>query len=328
VKALITGGAGFIGLHLARRALAEGWSVDLVDNFSRGKDDADLADVSAKGARLHKVDLSDPAALAALPSDYGVIFHLAARLGVANVLREPYAVLRDNAATTLSVLEFCRKQRSLARLVFTSTSEVYAGTLRHFTLPFPTPESAPLAIPDVKESRTAYMLSKIYGEALCAQSGLPHAIVRPHNVYGPRMGLSHVIPELMKKAHDAAPGARVPVFSVSHKRTFCYVEDAVETLLRVSTAPAGAGATINVGVSSPEVAIGDLARMIFGVVGKKLVVDEQPETQGSPTRRCPDIAEAVRVTGYAPRVSLEEGLRRTYTWYKDNVFIPTGDING
>ena len=84
--------------------------------------------------------------------------------------------------------------------VFASTSEVYAGSLEHFGLPIPTPETAPLGLPDLGRPRTTYMLSKIYGEALCRHAGLPFTILRPHNLYGPRMGMAHVIPELHARA--------------------------------------------------------------------------------------------------------------------------------
>ena len=99
-----------------------------------------------------------------------------------------------------NIITFGKRQENLERLIFTSTSEVYAGTLKYFSLKIPTPENTPLALTELSENRTSYMLSKIYGEALCLHSGLPVTIVRPHNFYGPRMGLSHVIPELFKES--------------------------------------------------------------------------------------------------------------------------------
>ena len=188
--ALVTGGGGFIGSHLARRLLDDGWSVDLLDDFSRGANDADLrALVERPEVRLVERDLREPGALDGL-GPYELVFHFAAILGVANVLERPYETLRDNTALLVSVLEWARAQNTPPRLVFTSTSEVYAGTLEEGLLTVPTPEGAPIVVPPRERPRTSYMLSKLYGEALCLSSGVPVTIVRPHNFYGPRMGMS------------------------------------------------------------------------------------------------------------------------------------------
>src|SRR5262249_43515107 len=149
----------------------------------------------------------DPAAVKQLPNDYSLIFHLAAVLGVQNVLDRPYETLRDNVALLDRVVELARRQHALERFVFTSTSEVYAGSLLHLNMPVPTPEDFPLALPALDHPRTSYMLSKVYGEALVVHSGLPFTVLRPHNIYGPRMGLLHVIPQLLEKAHLAKPGS-------------------------------------------------------------------------------------------------------------------------
>lgn len=325
-RVLITGGAGFIGLHLAERILDEGHSVDLVDNFSRGVEDEDLARVAARPhARLIKADLLDPNGYRQLAGvRYDVVFHLAAIIGVAHVLNRPYDVLRDNVLLLERAITFAQSQRALSRFVFASTSEIYAGTLEHFDLPIPTPEAAPLALTDLGHPRTSYMLSKIYGEAMCRHSGLPFTIIRPHNFYGPRMGLSHVVPELLKKCHEAADGAALPVFSVDHRRTFCFIEDAVEITWRAACAPTATHATLNIGTQSPEVTIGELARKVIAGTGRRLEIDARPATPGSPGRRCPDTSKATEITGYAPRIDLDEGIRRTYAWYRRMVFDGPG----
>ena len=319
-SALVTGGCGFIGSHLARRLLDDGWSVDLLDDFSRGVHDADLrALLEHPEVRLVERDLRDPGALDGL-GPYELVFHFAAMLGVANVLERPYETLRDNTALLVSVLEWARGQSSAPRVVFTSTSEVYAGALEEGLLTVPTPETAPIVVPPRERPRTSYMLSKLYGEALCLSSGIPVTIVRPHNFYGPRMGMSHVIPELLGRAHATPDAGSLEVYSVDHRRTFCFIDDAVELVLRAALSPEGEGRVLNAGAQEPEWTIGEVAEVVCRSVGKRLDIVPLPATPGSPLRRAPDLSEIRALTGYTPAVGLEEGVRRTYEWYRDNIF--------
>ena len=325
MKALITGGAGFIGNHLARHLLERGYRVDIADSFLRGAHDAEIAALAAsEEVRLLHVDLLQANALDDADSDYDCIFHFAAIVGVAHVLERPQAVLRDNVAMLTHALDFARNQTRLQRFVFPSTSEVYAGTLEHFGLELPTPESTPLALPDLARPRTSYMLSKIYGEALCQHAGLPFTILRPHNVYGPRMGLSHVVPELLERAHKARENDVLEVFSIDHRRTFCYVDDAVAMFAQAAEAAECEGETLNLGTEGPEITIGELAAIVVDVVGNPLHIVPGPETQGSAPRRCPDMSRTIRLTGYRPHVALRDGVERTYAWYRANVFDAGG----
>ncbi len=318
---MITGGAGFIGYHLASHLVSSGWRVDLVDSFSRGASDSALAELWASpGVRVLERDLRAAEALADAGTDYTHVFHLAAIVGVSRVLERPYEVLRDNVGMLMHTLEFARTQPRLERFLFASTSEVYAGSFHHLTLPIPTPEDVPLALPDLAHPRTSYLLSKIYGEAMCRQAGIPFTIVRPHNVYGPRMGLAHVIPELLERAHAAADGGALDVFSLDHRRAFCYVDDAVELVARASTADGCDEEVLNVGREEREVSIAELARIVVSVVGKRLEIVDAGEGAGSPRRRCPNMTKTTRLTGYRASVDLEQGIGLTYEWYRENVF--------
>jgi nucleoside-diphosphate-sugar epimerase len=320
-RVLITGGGGFIGAHLARFLADQGDEIDLVDDLSRGRLDTDLMALQERpNVRLLEKDMLAPGALDDLEGGYGLIFHLAAIVGVANVLEAPERVLRRNVELLVQALDLAARQDALERFVFASTSEVYAGTLELGTLPLPTPEDAPLTVPDPQLPRTSYMLSKIFGEAMSFQSGLPVTVVRPHNVYGPRMGLAHVIPELLQRAHAAEEGGRLEVYSVDHRRTFCHISDAVEMMTRAARATEGAGQTLNLGKQSPEITIGELAGLIVEVVGKDLEIEPLPSHPGSPARRCPDMTRTTEVTEYVAEVSVEDGVRNTYDWYRTNVF--------
>ena len=319
---VITGGAGFVGTHLSQSLLDDGHRVTIVDNFQRGVRDSAFNSVANHPATtIVDADLLAPNLADLLAEDFDVIVHLAAIIGVRHVLERPYSVLADNTVMTMNVIEVGRRQRALKHVVFSSTSEIYAGSLMHLPMmSIPTPESTPLALTDLSAPRTSYMLSKAYGEALFHHSGLPATSIRLHNIYGPRMGMSHVIPELLLKAHSAKDGDQLTVASIGHRRTFCYISDAVAMIRGILDSPDTIGVTLNIGNSEPEVTIGELAQTIVNTVGRSMSIVPGPETPGSPARRCPDVSLLKRLTGVSGVVSLEEGVRRTYTWYRDHTF--------
>jgi len=320
-KVLITGGAGFIGGFLARALSDQGHTVHILDSFSRGRKDKFLDELLAReNISLHEIDLLQSNALADLESDYSHIFHLAARLGVQGVINNPYQTLRDNMLLLEPVIAFALEQVALERFVFTSTSEIYAGSLEHMDMPLPTPETTPLALPDLDRPRMSYMLSKIYGEAMVRHSGLPFTIIRPHNVYGPRMGQEHVVPQLLQKVHDATDGGVFEVYSVEHMRTFCFIDDAIEMLTRAALSPDCKDQCLNLGTQDPEITIGHLAEIIIETVGRNLTIKPLPPTPGSPERRCPDMSLMSKLTGYSSKITVGDGVARTYSWYKEAIF--------
>jgi hypothetical protein len=204
----------------------------------------------------------------------------------------------------------------------------YARTLESFGMTIATREDTPLAVADLGRPRASYMLSKIYGEALCRYSGLPFTIVRRHNVYGPRIGMAHVVPELLGRAHRSPASARILVFSPGHSRTFCYVGDAVELIVRLALSPLWTASTFDIG--SPDgTSIADLTALVVRAVGKRLEVEAGPDRDGSPIPR-PDVSLAVSATAYTPSVPLAEGLRRCCAWYRRNDFDvpPVASLNG
>jgi nucleoside-diphosphate-sugar epimerase len=317
---LVTGGAGFIGFHLAKRLLADGHTVDLVDNLARGRMDDDLKQLLAHPhSRLIEADLTEKAAFSDLRADYDHIYHLAAVIGVRNVTERPDRVLQVNAVGTLNLLQWAKDtQRRLRRVVFSSTSEVYAGTLRHYGIPIPTPETVHLAVDDVGAPRATYAISKILGEAAChaflRRHGTPFTIVRYHNVYGPRMGFAHVIPELMLRAWKAE--SELEVYSPDHTRAFCYVDDAVEATIRLAESESALGEIIHVGNPAEEVPIRALADCIIRLVKPGLKVRALENQAGSPSRRCPSTEKMKRLTGFQAQVPLDAGLQQTWRWYQ------------
>ena len=324
-RILITGGAGFIGFHLAKRLIDEGYSVCLVDNHSRGIHDESLAALLLQPrVSIVEADMLDRDAVLALGTDYYAIFHLAAIIGVRHVLERPYDVLIHNTRMLENVITLAKHQSRFSRLLFASTSEVYAGTLKHFQLPVPTPENTALALTHLSEPRTSYMLSKIMGESMVHQSELPFTIFRPHNVYGPRMGMAHVVPEQLNSAFYANDGDSLPVYSSDHRRAFCYIDDAVEMLRRMLINEACRGATLNLGTQSPEVSIRDVVGICIDICGKQLKIDELSSTPGSPARRAPDMQKTNHLIGFESEIGLRQGIQETWAWYCDHVFIQDG----
>lgn len=324
-QVLITGGAGFIAYHLAKHLIASGKSVCLVDNYSRGLVDDNFKRLLIQPkVTFAEIDLLDRDAVLNLGIGFEAIYHLGAIVGVQNVLARPFNVLVDNTRMLENVITLARKQENLSRLLFASTSEVYAGTLKHFELPMPTPESVALAVTALNEPRTSYMLSKIMGEAMVQQSGVPFTICRPHNVYGPRMGMAHVIPEQLKKAFDSKPGDRLQVCSPNHTRAFCYIDDAVAMLYKMLTTDTCIGQTLNLGSEAPEVTIREVVRGCIAVTNKDLGIEDVAPTSGSPVRRAPDMRLTKSLLNLEPKVSLNEGIMRTWDWYREQVFQNSG----
>lgn len=318
MSVLLLGGAGFIGAHLARRLATAGQVVTIVDDFSRGRNDEDLARLRAHPrVEVISADLTDPATWAALPHGWDQIYLLAAVVGVRNVESDPARVVRVNSLAALHLVDWVAPG---SRVFFASTSEVYAGGVDAGIVPVPTAEDVPVMVADVTAPRFAYAISKLLGEAAFVHGGRArgfHAVVgRFHNVYGPRMGADHVIPEMSLRAIAGEDPFRVP--GADQFRAFCHVDDAIEAMLRLMATPAAAGRIVHIGNDREPTNIGDLAKLVLNVAGVTAELVPSPAPAGSVTRRCPDLTLLRDLTGYEPAVPLEDGVRRTFAWYRDN----------
>ena len=321
MKALITGGAGFIGLHLAKLLFKKKIKVDLIDNLSRGTLDKELKSVLENtNIKLIKKDLSKKNSIKTVNMDYDFVFHFAAIVGVTNAINRPYEVLDKNAILTLNALEIAKSQKSLKSFIFCSTSEVYAGTLEKNLLKVPTIENSLIVLPELIKPRMSYLLSKLYGEALCMQSNLPFLILRPHNLYGPRMGMAHVIPELIKKSFEQSSGGILEVHSLKHTRTFCYIGDAVKQIYYLAVNKKATNSVYNIGSQRPEITINKLASKIVKITDKNLKIKSLNNTEGSVPRRCPNMKKTLKTTNYENKTSIDKGLKITYKWYLENYF--------
>jgi len=320
-RILITGGAGFIGFHLAHRLVEDADNeITIVDDFSRGRRDADLEHLTANEQVVVKSgDLTDQGTWRELGRGYDEIYHLAAVVGVRNVRTRPDRVIRVNTLSTLNFLDWFIDGGG-EKVLFSSTSEVYAWTQRAYGLPVPTPENCACCVTDFADPRTSYAGTKIFGELAVTQYCRSHekrfVIVRYHNVYGPRMGLDHVIPELFERARNGQNP--LDVYSVDHQRAFCYVSDAVEATIGAMREPRADAQTINIGNDLEEIQIGELAGRLVRLAGFDIELAPQPAPHDPVVRRSPDLTRARDLLGYEPRVSLDEGLEKTLEWYESD----------
>lgn len=316
-KILLLGGAGFIGFHLAKRFAAEGHSVTVVDDFSRGSKDPELSALIAKpNVKVLTADLTDRGAFAQFGEDYDQVYLLAAVVGVRNVEKDPWKVVRVNTMVVMNTLEWIP---SHTKLFFASTSEAYAGAFMAGIAQIPTAEDVPLVIQDVTSPRFTYGASKLLGEVAVIHAakakGFRYVVGRFHNVYGPRMGADHVVPELSLRAMRKENPFKV--YGTDQFRAFCYIDDAVEAMSLLMNSPAADNQIVHIGNDTQETNIGDLTELVLKTADFHPTLDRQPAPSGAVTRRCPNISKLRRLTGFEPRVSLEEGVAKTFAWYKD-----------
>jgi UDP-glucose 4-epimerase/UDP-glucuronate decarboxylase len=318
-RILITGGGGFIGFHLATRLAADPVNdITLLENFARGRQDAELEALCRHPqVRLFEADLRTAHVLDSVGGDFDEVYHMAAMLGVENVLQRPVDVLRVNAIATFSLLEWFVAGGG-RKLMFPSTSEVYAWTQHFHPLPIPTPEDVPLALTDLANPRSTYAGSKIFGELavthFCRTYQKPFVITRYHNVYGPRMGDEHVVPQLFRRASRDRENP-LTVYSSSFMRAFCYVSDAVTATIACMRTPRAEGQTLNIGNDKEEVTIADVAQRILRIAGIDAKTKAKEAANDPIPRRCPDVNKARELLGYEPAVTLDAGLALTLDWY-------------
>lgn len=305
---LVTGAAGLIGFELTRQLLQQQHKVIAIDNYFKGGE-SDLLQLKEKyPGRLEIVegDLTEASLLQNLNYAIDAIFHMAAIVGVRYVSENPYKTVRDNCLSTFNVIDFALRTKPRA-FVFASSSENYASGVERGIVTIPTPEEVPLIISDILLPRWSYAASKIAGESAVwhasRMGSFKPVIIRFHNVYGPRMKSTHVIPELIDRVKKRLNP--FPVYGHNQTRSFLFIEDAGRAVLMAANGQEG---IYNVG-SSKEVAISDLLKLIFDLVDFHPQVEEHPAPPGSVCRRLPDVAK-IKKLGFFETVSLEQGIRQ------------------
>jgi nucleoside-diphosphate-sugar epimerase len=243
---------------------------------------------------------------------------LASVVGVEYTEKMPNEIIRINTALIFNTLEWLRTA-SCKKVLFTSTSECYAGTIEAFQYKIPTAEEIPLCIEDIRHPRFTYAVTKMLGESGLANYArvfnFDYSIVRYHNVYGERMGFKHVIPQVVQRF--LAGESPFHVYGAAQTRSFCYVDDAVMGTILCMESEAANGEIFHLGVQDEELKILDLVRYIGRLCNYngEYIVANAPG--GSVSRRCPDITKAKALLGFHPAVGYREGVKKAVDWYKN-----------
>lgn len=308
LRALVTGGAGFLGSHLCDALVAEGHSVVAVDNLLTGR----LANLehlrNETRFEFRKLDISEPFDCGKV--DY--VFHFACPASPVDYMQHGIATLKVGSAGTLHAVELA--QRYGAKYLISSTSECYGDPLEH-----PQKETYWGNVNPVGP-RSVYDEAKRFSEALTMAFHRYHRvdtrIVRIFNTYGPRMQLNdgRVIPNFMKQA---LRGEDLTVYGEgSQTRSFCYVSDEVEGFLRL--AKSSEHMPVNIG-NPAEFTILECAEKILAVTGSRSRIRYEPLPQDDPRQRRPDITRARALLGWEPKIDLENGLKMSLDYFRKAV---------
>jgi dTDP-glucose 4,6-dehydratase len=305
-RAVVTGGAGFVGAHLCALLLEEGLEVIAVDNLSTSS--ASALDVLREHRRFRFVehDVTVPMPLACRAD---VVFHLASAASPRDYLALPIETLRTGSRGTENALDLAR--RDGARFLLASTSEVYGDPLEHPQREWYWGNVNPIG------PRSVYDEAKRYAEALTSayrrEHGLDTAIARIFNTYGPGMRArdGRMIPTFL---HQALAGEPITVTGTGDQtRSICYVEDTVRGLLAL--ARSDHPGPVNLG-NPHELTVKQVAERIRAIAGSGSPVEFVDAVVDDPKRRCPDISLARDVLGWEPKIEADEGLRRTAAWFR------------
>ena len=317
-KVLVIGGAGFIGMNIVKTLTERsGYYITIGDNFFRGKMDDQLkALVDENNIKVVSADFTEAASFDQLDKDYDHIYMLASVVGVEYTHKIPNELIRINTALIFNTLEWI-KNTDCKKILFTSTSECYAGTIEAFGYDVPTTEEVPLTIQDIKHPRFTYAVTKMLGESGFIQYsnvyGFEATIVRYHNVYGPRMGFKHVIPQVVQRF--LANENPFKVYGYNQTRAFNYIDDAVAGTIGAMESTNTDGEIIHIGDMKSEITIEELVRFIGNQLDYQGIYERQGAHSGSVSRRCPDTSKATKLMGYEPKVHWEEGVKKTVDWY-------------
>ncbi len=306
MKILVTGGAGFLGSHLCDKLLARGDEVICVDNFFTGSKENIAHLLGNSRFELIRHDIVEPILL-----EVHQIFNLACPASPVHYQFNPVKTVKTSVMGTINMLGLAKRIK--ARLLQASTSEVYGDPAVHPQHEEYWGNVNPIGI------RSCYDEGKRVAETLCSdyrrQNGVDARIVRIFNTYGPRMALNdgRVVSNLILQALRGEP---LTIFGDgSQTRSFCYMDDLLEGMVRVMDLSAIDG-PINLG-NPHEITVLEMAETVRKLTGSRSKIEFLPLPADDPTRRCPDISKAKKLLDWEPKIGLEEGLGRTIRYFED-----------
>ena len=318
MRYLITGGAGFIGSHLAERLLEKGEQVVLLDNLSTGSMENIRHLKGSDRLEYHLDGIENRQLLAELVDDADVIVHLAAAVGVKLIVESPVRTIETNVNGTQMILEAASKKKKL--VLIASTSEVYG---KNTNVPFH--EDADLVLGATTKGRWSYAASKALDEFLALsywkEKKQPVIVVRFFNTVGPRQTGRYgmVLPNFVKRALDGQP---IEVYgSGQQSRCFCDVRDTMEALLRLMPLNAAVGEVINIG-NTEEVTIENLAKIVKHRTGSHSSIQFVPYDKAyepgfeDMMRRVPSIEKLHSLTGFRPQTNLADIIDRVSAYFR------------
>jgi UDP-glucose 4-epimerase len=305
VKYLITGGAGFIGSHLSEALVARGDSVIVVDNLSTGKNEV------VPSVEFIQGSIFDEKLMDSLVSKVDHVLHLAAAVGVFNIVNKPLDSLMTNIKGTEIMLELCDKYKK--PILITSTSEVYG---KNNTVPLNEESDRVLGSP--LKSRWSYSEAKAIDESMAyfyhQEKGLVVRLIRLFNTVGPRQ-VGHYGMVVPRFVSAAVSGTALSVYGSGEQiRCFCHVSDAVRALLLVMDSDKAIGEVFNVG-NNQQISIMELAKKVIAVTGSTSSIEMVAYEKAYPAgfedmeRRVPDISKIERVLGWKPQIGLEQIIK-------------------
>jgi len=308
MRYLVTGGAGFIGSNTVDELVRRGHSVVVLDDLSSSKED-NLAELRNK-ITLIKGSITDIEVVRKAMHDAEYVLHLAARTSVPRSVKDPIETNRINIDGTLNVL-VAAKELKVKRVVFAASSSAYGETP---TLPkVETMQPQPISPYGVTK-----FVGELYGQTFGRCYGLENVSLRYFNIFGPRQDPSSPYSGVLAKFCTAFLEDTQPIVFGDGEQTrdFTFVENAVQANLLACEAPNVSGKVFNVGVGG-RVSLNDVLRELGRITGKTLEAKYDPARDGDIRDSQADITEAREFLGYAPQVTFEEGLARTFEWYRE-----------
>ncbi|MFQ6105915.1 MAG: UDP-glucuronic acid decarboxylase family protein, partial [Candidatus Hydrothermarchaeaceae archaeon] len=306
------GGAGFLGSWVCGALVEQGAEVACLDNFSSGLA-SNIKELKGRNFTVINHDISKPIEF---EQRFDMVFHLASRASPFEFEKYPIQILKANTLGIWVALGIAKKHG--ARFLYASTSEVYGDAESRY---IPTPETYTGNVNPIGP-RSCYDEAKRAGEAFViaykSQHGMDTRIVRIFNTYGPRIRADDIYGRVVSRfIEQALSNKPITVFGNGlQTRSFTYVSDEVEGILRLASLDEAEGRVVNIG-NDKETKIIELAEIVKKLTGSKSEISFHPLPQDDPKRRCPDITLARKTLGWEPKVDLESGLTKTIKWFSE-----------